>query len=164
MGSVRTSDVPYLNFTSGDTEYNDIACIALPSTMIANCLGTRTGEVPATIDKISYGSGHFQNHTVSVIGIGSLNSGALTSEIASTVGDFGSNYINVSLTDGIEADATGYGAFLRKMLRGCPGHEGLGRAGRGLRRSHVMAPATAVASRGKAKRGRLEGCPNIGRS
>ncbi|MEO8506970.1 MAG: hypothetical protein ABI593_05010 [Betaproteobacteria bacterium] len=118
VGSVRTADVPYLNFTSGYTQFNDSACNALPSTTIASCLGTQTGQIPGTIGKFSYGSGHFENHAVSVMGIGGLNSGGLTSEVASTVGDFGFDYANVNLAGGIKADASGYGAFLRSMLSG----------------------------------------------
>jgi len=118
VGSVRTSDVPYLNFTSGYTQFNDGACNPLPSTTIASCLGTQTGQFPATIGRFSYGSGHFENHAVSVMGMGSLNSSSLTSEVASTIGDFGFDYRNVNLAGGIQADASGYAAFLRKMLSG----------------------------------------------
>ncbi|MCC7325354.1 MAG: hypothetical protein IT521_00930, partial [Burkholderiales bacterium] len=118
VGGVRALDVPYLNFTSGYTQFNDNACNPLPSTTIASCLGTQTGQIPVTIGKFSYGSGHFENHAVSVMGIGGLNSSGLTSEVASTVGDFGFDYSNVNLAGGIKADASGYAAFLRKMLSG----------------------------------------------
>lgn len=113
---VNSVDVPYLNFTSGYTQFNSIACSALDT--VDSCLGSETGQEAGTIGKFSYGSGHMQNHAASKMGLGSMTATGLTTEIASTLGNYGFEYGNPNLAGGLVASGNGYGAFLRAMLRG----------------------------------------------
>ena len=113
---VSSTDIPYLNFTSGYTQFNDIACSAMAT--VASCLGSQTGQEANTIGKFSYGSGHMQNHAASKMGLGAMTAGDLTTEIGTTLGSYGFQYGNPNLAGGLIATGSGYGGFLRAMLRG----------------------------------------------
>lgn len=115
-GGVNSADVPYLNFTSGYTQFNNIVCSTLDT--VASCLGGETGQEADTINKFAYGSGHMQNHAVSRMNLGSMTINGLGAEIASALGSYGFQYGNPNLAGGLIASGTGYGGFLRAMLRG----------------------------------------------
>jgi hypothetical protein len=115
-GGVASGDVPFLNFTSGYTEFRDTRCSVLDT--VGSCLGDKTGRQLITIDKYSYGSGHMQNHAVAQMGLGPLNASALASEVGRIIGDFGFTYGNVNLAGGMHATPSGYGGFLRALLLG----------------------------------------------
>lgn len=112
----RTSDVPYLNFTSGYTEMNVPLC--QPGDTVAGCLAGRDGLVSSTEGRFVYGSGHMQTHAVRIMGLGALGIAGLTTELRNTLGDFGFQYEQPQLAGGLVANAAGYGGFLRRILRG----------------------------------------------
>ncbi len=119
VGGVRSSDVPFLHFTSGK--------VFPPSKTAkeATCgLGETVGECAAGVVDSSaapgtfyYSAGHFQYHATNTMGLGSLNAPALTTEITSSIGTFDFTYLQTNLAGGLNASATGYAAFLRRMLR-----------------------------------------------
>ena len=120
VGSVRASDVPFLQFTSG------YVFPPLKATKEAFCGLTETvGECAADVVQSSsaignffYSAGHFQYHAANVMRLGSLGAPALTTEISSQVGAFGFTYLQTNLAGGLNASASGYASFLRRMLRG----------------------------------------------
>jgi hypothetical protein len=112
---VRTSDVPFLNFTSGYSMFGTPLC---PSDdTVQSCLAGRDGQDPATIGKFYYDSGHMQHHAAFVMGLGNFDNAALTAELGRTIGNFGFVYTQPQLAGGVAANASGYAAFLRKILR-----------------------------------------------
>jgi CubicO group peptidase (beta-lactamase class C family) len=120
LGGVQPSDVPFLNFTSGYVfpplkAANDVLCG--PGDTVGACAADVV-QSPAANGNFFYGAGHFQYHAANVMGLASLGASALTAEITSQVGAFDFTYLQTNLAGGLNASATGYAAFLRRMLRG----------------------------------------------
>lgn len=120
LGSVRPSDVPFLHFTSG---YVFPALNATKEVLcgLTETVGECAGDVvqsPLANGNFYYSAGHFQYHAANIMGLGSLGASALTTEITSQVGPFDFAYLQTNLAGGLNASARGYGAFLRRMLRG----------------------------------------------
>jgi hypothetical protein len=116
IGSVRSSDVPYLNFTSGYTDFLLPVCAA--NETVAECLRGQDSQIASTVGKFFYGSGHMQVHADAVMGLGAMNNAALTTEITTRVGTgFGFEYVQPQLAGGLAGNAAGYAGFLRRILR-----------------------------------------------
>jgi hypothetical protein len=113
---VRPADVPYLNFTSGYSMFFLPLCQATDT--VAQCLEGNDGRNPDTIGKFYYDSGHMQQHASAVMGLGPLAALPLSAEIADVIGDFEFVYSQPQLAGGLVGSAAGYGAFLRRSLRG----------------------------------------------
>jgi hypothetical protein len=113
---VRPSDVPYLNFTSGYSMFFLPLCQV--SDTVGSCLDGNDGLNQNTIGKFFYDSGHMQQHAVAAMGLGALGNDALTTELNSTLGDFGLFYTQPQLAGGLVGSASSYASFLRKILRG----------------------------------------------
>lgn len=119
-GLFRQSDVPFLNFTSGTVfpaskASKEVLCGG--GETVAECAADAV-QVPSAVGRFFYSAGHFQHHAATVMGIGSMNGTQLTTEIASTIGTFDFRYLQTNLAGGLNASASGYAAFLRRMLRG----------------------------------------------
>lgn len=109
-------DVPFLNFTSGFTEFGNLpACLG---DTIESCLLGRDGQDPATIGKYFYDSGHMQHHAANVMNLGAADNQALAADLNGTVGNFGFSYTVPQPASGVVVSPEGYASFLRKMLRG----------------------------------------------
>jgi hypothetical protein len=115
---VRPADIPFLNFTSGYSNFTVPIC--LPTDTVESCLDTQGNDVlvQSTVGKFAYGSGHMQHHAASFMGLGLLGNAALTDEIQSRIGDFGFVYTQPQLAGGASGSAAGYAAFLRRILGG----------------------------------------------
>jgi hypothetical protein len=117
---LRPQDVPYLNFTSGYSEFNLPLCQVTDT--VASCLVGNDRLNPATVGKFYYDSGHMQKHAVALMGLGPLNNAALTVEVGTTLGvPTGSSELGYSqpqLAGGLVANAEAYRAFLQRMLNG----------------------------------------------
>jgi CubicO group peptidase (beta-lactamase class C family) len=120
LGSVRPSDVPFLHFTSGyvypPANVTKEAVCGLTET-VGECAAPVT-QSPAATGNFYYSAGHFQYHAANVMGLASLDAAALTTEITSQVGTFDFRYLQTNLAGGLNASATGYAGFLRRMLSG----------------------------------------------
>ena len=119
-GGVRSGDVPFLHFTSGyvfppSAIGGEAACP--PGETVGEC-AANVALNPAEVNNFYYSAGHFQYHAANVMGLASLDAPALTSEIASQVGSFDFLYLQTNLAGGLNASASGYAGFLRRMLRG----------------------------------------------
>lgn len=110
-----TADVPYLNFSSGYTEF----ALCLPGQTVAQCqsLPANDGQVPADIGRFAYAGGHMQKHAVD-IGLGALANDALADEIRAKLGtDIVLSYSQPQLAGGVVTSAADYARFLRKLIR-----------------------------------------------
>ncbi len=120
LGGVRLGDVPFLNFTSGYVfpplkAAKEVLCG--PGETVGECAADVVQSGSAN-GNFFYGAGHFQYHAANVMGLSSLGASALTTEITSQVGAFDFTYLQTNLAGGVNASASGYAAFLRRMLRG----------------------------------------------
>lgn len=109
------NDVPYLNFSSGYTEFS----LCLPGQTVAQCqsLPANDGQVPADIGRFAYAGGHMQKHAVD-IGLGALANAALATEIRAKLGtDIQLSYSQPQLAGGVVTSAADYARFLRKLIR-----------------------------------------------
>lgn len=113
---VRQQDTPFLNFTSGYTEF--VLPVCQVTDTVGSCLERNDGQDPATIGKFFYGSGHMQHHAAVAMGLGDMDSLELTAEVSRTLGDFGMLYSQPQLAGGLVGSASGYAMFLRRILRG----------------------------------------------
>lgn len=113
-GVLSQQDVKMLNFTSGYIHFSG----CLPTDSVDSCLVNNDVTHTAAADgRFFYSGGHMQE-SASLIGLGSLHSADLASEIQSQLGDFGFHYSQPQPAGGMVASADQYASFLRKMLSG----------------------------------------------
>lgn len=110
-------DVPFLNFTSGYSEFGN-APVCPNGDTVASCKAGGYGQDPTTIGRFYYDSGHMQHHAASVMGLGGANDAALAADLNATVGNFGFSYTVPQLAAGVVATPEAYAGFLRRVLRG----------------------------------------------
>lgn len=120
VGSVRTSDIPFLNFTSGTVfpvamGMKELTCAA--GETVAECASSAV-ERPSAVGKFFYSAGHFQKHAATVMNLGSMSAAALSTELSSVLGMPDLRYLQVNLAGGANVSASSYAAFLRRMLSG----------------------------------------------
>jgi hypothetical protein len=119
-GLSATTDVPYLNFTSGYSNFILPTCPGAGGT-IDDCLdgdrGTRN-DTEATNATFNYNSGHMQKHA-SALGLGGLTGTTLAAEVRGMLGtDLDLSYDDAQLAGSVRTDATNYARLLRRMLVG----------------------------------------------
>jgi hypothetical protein len=112
---VREADVPFLNFTSGYTQF--LLPLCQPTDTVASCIEGKDDLVPETVGRFFYGSGHMQHHAATSMGLGSLTALPLGQELRSVIGDHDFVYSQPQLAGGVVGSAAGYGSFLRRILR-----------------------------------------------
>jgi len=112
-----TDDVPFLNFTSGYTDFGLPLCP--PEGTVGDCLSNgRAIQDPTTVGKFFYSSGHMQNHA-NLTGLGALDNAGLAAEIRAQIGsDIALSYGQPQLAGGAAMNADNYARFLRKILGG----------------------------------------------
>jgi len=116
---VLDQDVPFLNFTSGYTNFgNAPICVGIGNDTVESCLAGRDGLTAANVGRFFYDSGHMQHHAAAVMGMGPDDNAALAADLNATVGNFGFGYTVPQLAAGVVATPQGYSQFLRRMLRG----------------------------------------------
>jgi hypothetical protein len=113
---VRSDDVPFLNFTSGYTEFGN-APLCNGATVESCHAGWDTLN-PATKGHFFYDSGHMQYHAATRMGLGLADNAALAADLNATIGNFGFSYRVPQLAAGVEATPQAYAGFLRSMMRG----------------------------------------------
>lgn len=117
VGSVRDSDLPFLNFTSGYLSPPGADASCERGETVSQCAAKVSKNLTA-IDKFFYNGGHFQYHAANIMGIGAMDQVQLTAEIISQLGAFDFVYLQTNLAGGVNASASSYTAFLRRMLLG----------------------------------------------
>lgn len=113
---VRDADVPYLNFTSGYSEFGNVPTCT--GDTVESCRVGGDGQDPATIGRFAYDSGHMQHHAANFMGLGPADDAALAADLNATVGNFGFSYTVPQLAAGVVVTPQGYAGFLRRVLRG----------------------------------------------
>lgn len=111
-----TADVPYLNFTSGYSNFGN-APVCIGDT-VDECLLGRDQVDAATRGRFAYDSGHMQVHAANVMQFGHFDNAALTSDLSGTLGIAGLRYWLQQPASGVEATPDAYGAFLRRLING----------------------------------------------
>lgn len=113
---VVPSLVPFLNFTSGYSNFDNTACPS--TTTVAGCNNGAINEAEAALGTFHYQGGHMQQLAVN-LGLGGMRVGALASELAGQIGsDAGLSFVKPLPEGGVRTSARGYATFLRKMLVG----------------------------------------------
>ena len=116
QGVLSASDVKFLNFRSGYTNFS----ICLPGQTIDSCLAYLNNGVysAATDGQFDYGGGHMQKHA-SLEGLGGLDNAGLAAEVRSQIGnDIVLAYSQPQPAGGGVSTADDYARYLRKLLGG----------------------------------------------
>jgi hypothetical protein len=115
-GALSASDIQFLNFRSGYTNFDH--CSALQT--IDSCLadGSNGAYSAATDGFFFYNGGHMQKHA-SLIGLGALDNAGLAAEVRAQIGsDIALSYFQPQPAGGAISSADDYARFLRKLLGG----------------------------------------------
>ncbi len=118
QGELQASDVPFLNFTSGYTEFDQ----CLPSQTLGACQAyqgmlIKNGAFVAQNEgRFFYSGGHMQKHGVNM-GLGDMDNAALGREVSATLG-IELQYASPQPAGGGVTSAAQYGQFLQKMVAG----------------------------------------------
>jgi hypothetical protein len=113
------SDVPFLNFTSGYSNMDDLVDCFSPNTL-AECHNGTRNAAEAAGGVFHYNADHFQTHAINN-GLGNLDAAGLGAEIRRVIGpELDLEYTAPQLAGGARTNATSYAAFLRKLLGPSP--------------------------------------------
>lgn len=113
------ANVPYLNFTSGYSNFDNSLC--LPSQTVAQCNNgaINVAEASAVPPIFHYQGGHMQQFAATDSVLSGLHIGTLAAEINSRIGnDVGLAYVEPQPPGGVQTTAREYAVFLRKLLVG----------------------------------------------
>lgn len=115
-GVNAVTDVPFLNFTSGYSNFGVPACPA--ASTVDDCLAGRNSinATEAANGQFHYDSGHMQQHA-SDTGLGAMTDSTLATAINGSLG-IHIVYSEPQLAGGVVSDASNYAAFLRRLLVG----------------------------------------------
>ncbi len=113
-GQLTASDVRYLTFTSGYTNFRNCR----RGQTIAECDAMRSnGEHDAATDgRFFYNGGHMEHHAV-LDGLGALDDAGLADAVNTALGT-SFRYLQPQLAGGIATSAAEYGEFLRRIVDG----------------------------------------------
>lgn len=112
------SDIPFLNFTSGYSNFSNAACRA--DGTVAECLNGSRNATEAANATFHYNAGHLQTHAATN-GLGNLDNDGLANELRRVLGpELGLSYGEPQLAGRALMTPSDYGAFLRKMLGDAP--------------------------------------------
>ena len=111
------ANVPYLNFTSGYSNFDNSLCT--PTQTVAQCNNGGINLAEATAATFHYEGGHMQQLAAVGLGLGSAHLADLASEVNQYIGsDVGLSYVEPQPPGGVRTSAASYAVFLRKLLAG----------------------------------------------
>ncbi len=110
---VLDADVPFLNFTSGYSNFGNLPVCLLGDT-VGDCLVGRDSLDAASVGRFKYDSGHMQHHAANVMGLANADNAALAADLTATIGDFGFSYTVPQLAAGVVVSPEGYAGFLQQ--------------------------------------------------
>jgi hypothetical protein len=126
-GTLSASDIKYLNFESGYTNFSSCST----TSTVSSCLGETStnggtnGDYDSSADgKFFYNGGHMQElANSSNVGLGADHNAALATDIKTILGtNLAISYIQPQLAGGIYTTPADYSQFLRNMLVGQYSH------------------------------------------
>jgi len=109
--------VAELEMQSGHTSFNPFKCVFTGKVEGCFTAGSNSEVKPQDIGKFSYGGGHSQKLALEM-GLGGLNSDALTREVMGPLGITGLSYAHPQLAGGLEGPPSAYAQFLRRIVSG----------------------------------------------
>lgn len=108
--------VPYLNFTSGYSNFDNMQCLATDT--VAQCNNGTINGAEAASGMFHYQGGHMQQLAVG-LGLGAMRNPGLANEINAQIGrDVGLAFVKPLPEGGVRTSARSYAVFLRKLLAG----------------------------------------------
>jgi hypothetical protein len=113
-GVLADTDVPYLNFTSGYTDF--AGCSQTGTVATCEAAGTNGTHEPVDDGKFYYGGGHMEKHAFDN-GLAADDNAALAGAINTTLGTSFA-YSQPQPAGGIYTNAGTYGAFLQRVVAG----------------------------------------------
>lgn len=119
-------NVPYLNFTSGYSNFNNAQCTT--SRTVAECNNgipnaTEVAALANGLPIFHYEGGHMQQLAAAstLLGLGALDIVGLATEVNTYLGsDVGLTYVTPQPPGGVRTTASSYAVFLRKLLATSP--------------------------------------------
>lgn len=112
--------VPYLNFTSGYSSFDNTACPSTATVGQCNSNNNPINQTESALGTFHYQGGHMQQLAVN-LGLGGMRVGALANELASQIGsDAGIAFVKPLPEGGMRTTARGYATFLRKLMADSP--------------------------------------------
>jgi len=109
-----SANVPFLNFTSGYSNFDNSLCSATQT--VAQCNNGAINAAEAAAKTFHYQGGHMQQFAVNR-GLGTLTIDALAAEVNGYIGnDVGIAYVQAQPAGGARASSRSYAVFLRKLL------------------------------------------------
>jgi len=115
-GALTDSDIQFLNFRSGYTNFDHCSALQTVDSCLAD--GSNGNYSAATDGYFFYNGGHMQKHA-SLIGLGGLDNAGLAAEVRSQIGsDIALSYFQPQPAGGGVSSADDYARFLRKLLGG----------------------------------------------
>jgi len=109
---------PYLNFTSGYSNFDNALCASTQT--VAECNNGVINLTEANAHTFHYQGGHMQRLAVD-LGLGGMNVLQLASEVNAGIGnDVGVAYVEPQPPGGVRTNARSYAVFLRKLLKNSP--------------------------------------------
>ncbi len=121
-GAVPAAQVPYLNFTSGYSNFGN-AGRCLQTDTVATCVARNNStQNPATTGYFYYDSGHMEVHANTFMGQGPSVTTALNNSILTSVFNISSpstlGYSSPLMAGAVYSSGSTYGTFLRRILSG----------------------------------------------
>lgn len=129
-GNLTANDVAALTMRSGYTGLRYASCIKLLKAnqdsetvhecFVADNLTGKNDDFDASaVGKFHYNGGHFQWLADGDLGLGATHNASLQATLSTKLGsDWKFSYDSPQLAAGVQANANGYAAFLRKILKG----------------------------------------------
>jgi hypothetical protein len=114
--------LPYLHFTSGYSNFSNLAC--QNGDTVAGCMNGGVNTAEAAAGTFHYQGGHMQRLGVE-LGLGHMRNAELANEVAGALG-LTFQYVSPQPPGGIHTSARTYASFLRRLLAGSPAPLALG--------------------------------------
>ena len=109
--------VAALEMRAGYSSFNPFKCVFTGKVEGCFSAGSNSEVKPQDIGKFSYGGGGSQKLALE-LGLGGLNSDALTREVMGPLGITGLSYAHPQLAGGLEGPPSAYAQFLRRIVSG----------------------------------------------
>ncbi len=120
-GSVPAEQIPYLNFTSGYSNFGSNRCLTTDT--VASCIARNKPTLdPSAVGGFYYGAAHMEMHANNFMSLGPANATTLNTSVVLPVFNINHpstlGYSSPLMAGAVYTDTSTYGAFLRRVLSG----------------------------------------------